>query len=195
MSQWTLFSNHGHVLVVLSRDPDARLRDVAQVVGITERAVQKIVRDLQDGGMISVEKQGRRNRYQLHGDTPMRHALEEHCSCGELLALMNAEFVDARLSERLAEERSDRLSPSVTTRVEVARAETEPPPKPVAESEPTPAAEPESEAESLVEQELQSEPGPKPDPQPESDPPTPKKKKRPRKKPAEDESADQGSLF
>jgi hypothetical protein len=89
MSKWTLFSNHGHVLVVLSRDPDARLRDVAQVVGITERAVQKIVRDLQDGGLLSVTKQGRRNRYHLHRNQPLRHTLEAHCSTGELLDMVN----------------------------------------------------------------------------------------------------------
>ena len=56
MSNWTLFSNHGLVLFCLARDPEARLRDVATDVGITERAVQKIVRDLQDGGMISITK-------------------------------------------------------------------------------------------------------------------------------------------
>jgi hypothetical protein len=89
MSKWTLFSNHGHVLVVLSRDPDARLRDVAQVVGITERAVQKIVRDLQDGGLLSVTKRGRRNRYRLHRNQPLRHTLEAHCSTGELLDMVN----------------------------------------------------------------------------------------------------------
>lgn len=89
MSKWTLFSNHGHVLVVLSRDPDARLRDVAQVVGITERAVQKIVRDLQDGGLVSVTKQGRRNRYRLHPNQPLRHTLEAHCTTGELLDMVN----------------------------------------------------------------------------------------------------------
>ncbi len=89
MSKWTLFSNHGHVLVVLSRDPDARLRDVAQVVGITERAVQKIVRDLQKGGMLSVTKQGRRNSYHLHPNQPLRHTLEGHCTTGELLKMIN----------------------------------------------------------------------------------------------------------
>ncbi len=89
MSQWTLFSNHGHVLVVLSRDANARLRDVAIEVGITERAVQKIVRDLQDVGMLSVSKQGRRNCYTLHGSQPLRHALEAHCTVGQLMALVN----------------------------------------------------------------------------------------------------------
>ncbi len=89
MSKWTLFSNHGHVLVVLSRDPDARLRDVAQIVGITERAVQKIVRDLQDGGLVGVTKHGRRNRYRLRLNQPLRHTLEAHCTIGELLEMVN----------------------------------------------------------------------------------------------------------
>ncbi len=89
MTKWTLFSNHGHVLVVLSRDPDARLRDVAQIVGITERAVQKIVRDLQDGGLVSVTKVGRRNRYRLHPNQPLRHTLEARCTTGELLEMVN----------------------------------------------------------------------------------------------------------
>ena len=63
MSRWTFLSNHGHVLVCLARDPESRLRDVADAVGITERAVQKIVRDLQDEHIVKVRKMGRRNRY------------------------------------------------------------------------------------------------------------------------------------
>lgn len=89
MSNWTLFSNHGHVLVCLARDPESRLRDVAADVGITERAVQKIVRDLQDGGMVSVTKQGRRNRYKIHNNQALRHDLEAHCTLGQLIRLVN----------------------------------------------------------------------------------------------------------
>jgi len=63
MGDWTFFSNYGHVLVCLSRNNGARLRDVAYEVGITERAVQKIVKDMQDAGFITVSKQGRCNRY------------------------------------------------------------------------------------------------------------------------------------
>ena len=85
MSDWTLFSNHGHVLVCLARDPQARLRDVAASVGITERAVQKIVRDLQQGGMLSVTKQGRRNQYRIHRKAGLRHALESENNIGGLL--------------------------------------------------------------------------------------------------------------
>ena len=85
MSQWTIFSNHGHVLVCLARDPNARLRDVAADVDLTERAVQKIVRDLQQGGMISVTRHGRRNSYRIESKTPLRHDLEAHCKIGALM--------------------------------------------------------------------------------------------------------------
>jgi predicted transcriptional regulator len=89
MGNWTLFSNHGHVLVCLARDSEARLRDVAASVGITERAVQKIVRDLQDGGMVSVTKNGRRNRYRIHKKQSLRHDLEANCTIGGLVKLVN----------------------------------------------------------------------------------------------------------
>jgi len=89
MSNWTLLSNHGHVLVCLSRDPEARLRDVAADVGITERAVQKIVRDLQDGGMISVTKSGRRNCYRIHQKQNLRHQLEADCTLRDLIRVIN----------------------------------------------------------------------------------------------------------
>ena len=89
MSNWTLFSNHGHVLFCLSRDPQARLRDVAADVGITERAVQKIVRDLQDVGMVSVTKNGRRNSYRIHHKAALRHDIEAGCTLKDLLKVVN----------------------------------------------------------------------------------------------------------
>jgi len=88
MGDWTFFSNYGHVLVCLSRNNEARLRDVAFEVGITERAVQKIVRDMQDAGFITVSKHGRCNRYQLNKRKSLRHGLESHCNVGKLLALV-----------------------------------------------------------------------------------------------------------
>jgi len=88
MGNWTLFSNHGHVLVCLANDSESRLRDVAADVGITERAVQKIVRDLQTHGMISVTKHGRRNRYRIHQKKNLRHVLEAHCTLGDLMKLV-----------------------------------------------------------------------------------------------------------
>lgn len=88
MAEWTFFSNYGHVLVCLARNRDARLRDVAKDVGVTERAVQKIVRDLQRAGFLTVSKHGRCNRYRINKRKAMRHDLEAHCTVGKLLALV-----------------------------------------------------------------------------------------------------------
>jgi predicted ArsR family transcriptional regulator len=88
MGDWTFLSNYGHVLVCLARNRDARLRDVAGEVGITERAVQKIVRDLQGADFVVVSKHGRCNRYRINKRKALRHALEAHCTVGKLLALV-----------------------------------------------------------------------------------------------------------
>jgi hypothetical protein len=96
MSIWTLFSNHGHVLLFLAGNSDARLRDVAGQVGITERAVQKIVRDLQQANMLSVSKHGRRNRYEIQLQAPLRHALENHCDVGQLVELVHGRSTAAK---------------------------------------------------------------------------------------------------
>lgn len=88
MSHCQLFSNHGNVILVLADDPDARLRDVAQKVGITERAVQKIVRDLQNEGLLTVSRHGRRNRYRINTRKALRHPLDSHRTVGNLLSVM-----------------------------------------------------------------------------------------------------------
>lgn len=75
---WTFLSNHGHVLVAIARDPTARLRDVAEQVGITERAAHRIVRDLVAHGYLTRERVGRRNRYVVNERLPLRHPLERH---------------------------------------------------------------------------------------------------------------------
>ena len=85
---WTFLSNHGHVLVCLAMDPETRLRDVATSVGITERAVQKIVDDLEEAGIVTRERSGRRNRYRLNISVPLRHPLEAHRSVGALLGMV-----------------------------------------------------------------------------------------------------------
>jgi len=91
MGDWTIFSNYGHVLVCLARNSQARLRDVARDVGVTERAVQTIVRDLQDAGYLTVTKQGRCNRYRINNRKSLRHGLLAHCTVGKLLALLTAQ--------------------------------------------------------------------------------------------------------
>lgn len=85
---WTFLSNHGHVLICLALDPNARLRDVATQVGITERAVQNIVGDLEAAGVLVRQRAGRRNSYHLNVNAPLRHALEAHRTVGALLGLV-----------------------------------------------------------------------------------------------------------
>ena len=86
-STWTFLTNHTHVLVCLAGDPKIRLREVAEKVGITERAVQRIVAELREGDYITVERSGRRNRYAVHESKPLRHSLEAHRTVGDLLEL------------------------------------------------------------------------------------------------------------
>ena len=72
---WTFLTNHAHVLLVVRRDPHARLREIAEAVGVTERAVQLILGDLEEAGYLTRTKVGRRNAYVVLGG-PLRHALE-----------------------------------------------------------------------------------------------------------------------
>ncbi len=83
--KWTFLSNHTHVLICIVKDPTVRMRDLADEVGITERAIQRIVADLRDAGYLSLERQGRRNHYLVHTQRPMRHPVESHCLVSELL--------------------------------------------------------------------------------------------------------------
>jgi DNA-binding IclR family transcriptional regulator len=82
---WTLLTNHAHVLLCIRNDPTIRVRDIAYLVGITERAAHKIVGDLGEAGYVTRTKVGRRNQYTVHREAPMRHPLERHQVVGELL--------------------------------------------------------------------------------------------------------------
>ena len=85
---WTFLSNHSHVLICLWREPEIRLRDVAQVVGITERAVQAIVADLEAAGVLVRTRNGRRNRYQIREALPLRHPVEANRTVAVLLKMV-----------------------------------------------------------------------------------------------------------
>ena len=74
--EWTFLSNHGHVLIHLSRDPDARIRDIASSVGITERSAQAILADLEESGYVNISKIGRRNSYSINPRLKFRHPAE-----------------------------------------------------------------------------------------------------------------------
>lgn len=82
---FTYLTNHAHVLVALNADPEARVRDLAITVGITERAVQRIVADLEAVGVLERHRTGRRNQYRILRDGRLRHPLEAHCTVGGLL--------------------------------------------------------------------------------------------------------------
>jgi DNA-binding Lrp family transcriptional regulator len=88
---WTFLTNHAHVLLCIADDPDVLLREVAVKVGITERATQRIVAELESDGYLSHVKVGRRNRYEVHPDLPLRHPLEDHLEIGALLRVLTAD--------------------------------------------------------------------------------------------------------
>lgn len=85
---WTFLTNHAHVLLCIAREPELRMRDVAELVGITERAVQRIVADLEAAGYLERSRQGRRNRYDIREDLPLRHPVERHERVSSLIALV-----------------------------------------------------------------------------------------------------------
>ena len=87
-AHWTFLTNHAQVLLCIANDPDIRLRDVAETVGITERAAQRIVADLVESGFLERERRGRRNRYLVNQKTEMRHPAQEGYEIGELLDLL-----------------------------------------------------------------------------------------------------------
>ena len=85
---WRFLSNHTQVLLCIQRDPNARFRDIAQRVGITERAAQRIVADLVEAGYVESERIGRRNHYRVNPDIAMRHPAQEGHDIGEVLRLL-----------------------------------------------------------------------------------------------------------
>lgn len=86
--RWTFLTNHSHVLILLSQNTSIVLREVATRVGITERAVQRIIADLEEAGFIEREKVGRQNRYRIRTDSALRHPIEAHCTIGDLVGLI-----------------------------------------------------------------------------------------------------------
>lgn len=90
-SGWTFLTNHAHVLTVLHSDPEKVLREVAIEVGITERAVQRIIQDLEEGGFIERERVGRQNRYRILKGQTLRHPIEAHRKIGDLLKLITGD--------------------------------------------------------------------------------------------------------
>lgn len=88
--QWTFFTNYGHILLALAQDPAARLRDLADRVGITERAVHRVLAELEAAAVITRQRHGRRNRYSIRIGRKLRHPIESHRTVGDLIDLVQA---------------------------------------------------------------------------------------------------------
>lgn len=93
---WTFLSNHSHVLLCIAEDAFARGRDIAERVGITERAAQSIIADLVEGGYLTRQRVGRRNHYEIHEEQPLRHPVEQPNTVAELVRLVKPPSPRAR---------------------------------------------------------------------------------------------------
>jgi len=91
---FAFLTNHAYVLTIIALRPDVRMREIAASVGITERAVQRIVDDLTTSGVLQVSKSGRRNRYGIRGDAPLGHPLSVHRSVADLIRMVHPGFVE-----------------------------------------------------------------------------------------------------
>jgi DNA-binding IclR family transcriptional regulator len=91
---WTFVTSHTQVLLCLARDPNVRLRDVAETVGITERAAQRILGDLVEAGYVERERIGRRNHYTVNAALAMRHSSQRNLEVGQLLDLLQMASAD-----------------------------------------------------------------------------------------------------
>ena len=88
MPAWTFLTNHAHALLCVAQNPGMRIREIAQAVGVTERRVQGILAALEEAGYVTRVREGRRNRYEVHADLPLRHPVERHQQVSELLSLV-----------------------------------------------------------------------------------------------------------
>jgi DNA-binding IclR family transcriptional regulator len=107
VADWKFITNHAQVLLCVARDPEIRLREIAETCGITERAAHRIVADLEEGGYISRERIGRRNRYEFHPEVAMRHPQFGHTllrdiSMGDLMAPLLAQGSNGARDEATA---------------------------------------------------------------------------------------------
>ena len=88
-TQWTFLTNHFHIIVSLSREPYSRIRDLSDQVGITQRAVQRILAELIEDKVLKVRKEGRRNYYTINRKKRLKHSLENKHNIGELLNILS----------------------------------------------------------------------------------------------------------
>jgi DNA-binding transcriptional ArsR family regulator len=88
VTEWSFLTRHAHALLFIARQPDARIRDIAAGLDITERTVQGVIRDLADAGYVIKQREGRRNRYHIQNDLPLREPIGRKAAVGNLLHLL-----------------------------------------------------------------------------------------------------------
>ena len=88
MGEWSFLTNHGRALLFIAHDPNARLRDLAAALDVTERTAYGIVVDLTEAGYVVKEKDGRRNRYHIQAHQPLRDSISQERTIGEVLDLL-----------------------------------------------------------------------------------------------------------
>jgi len=96
MERWSFLTNHAQALVCIAHDPGVRLRDIATMVGITERSAYAIVDDLASAGYVVKDKDGRRNRYQIQAHLPLGEPIGREPTIGEVLEIL----VDTKVPKR-----------------------------------------------------------------------------------------------
>lgn len=109
-NSWTFLTNHTHVLVCIARDPHVTMREMAEHVGVTERAVQRIVRDLVGAGHVESRRDGRRNTYRVRADGHLRHPLESSTDLRSLLDALGAPVGSPSVAEPSGEQDRHRRS-------------------------------------------------------------------------------------
>ncbi len=97
--EWTFLTNYGRVLAYLAKKPQVTTREIAQKVGVTERAIQKVIYELEKEGYIVRHRVGRSNRYTVHPELPMRHRMEREHAVGNLLLALGCDL--QKLAHRL----------------------------------------------------------------------------------------------
>ena len=118
MAEWSFLTNHARVLLCIAHDPAARLRDIADTLGITERSAYGIVTDLTRAGYLVKERDGRRNRYQIQPHQPLREPTTRERTVGEVLEVL----VDPASQGRPPSSRAPGPDPSPVDRAPIARA-------------------------------------------------------------------------
>ena len=86
--EWSFLTNHARALLCIAHDPDVRLRDIADALGVTERSAYGLVGDLTEAGYVVKERNGRRNRYQIRAQLPLRESSSRERTIGEMLELL-----------------------------------------------------------------------------------------------------------